>query len=286
MTGCRRIQPLLEVHVDGELSPEKALEVEQHLAECSVCPERLRLMWSVKQSTRHVVQSSAEARPAAELSVLRDRIAQAMAKERERERQNQLPARPLSWRGMAPLAAAAGIALALGVLGQGQNQSKSPGVAASNGSRGADAVGVDTQSIEELIDQLLEHHVKPPATQVVTEPDLLQGFEPEVGVPVHLPSLKQYGAHWVGGRVVPVRNRHAASLRYKVHGHNVTLYVYDSHRFPLRVELEPRVVDNEPVYVGTRRGYSIAAVEQRGLGYAVATDLAPLESAEIVASIH
>ena len=52
-----------------------------------------------------------------------------------------------------------------------------------------------------------------------------------------------------------------------------------------RATLEPRVVRNQPVYVGSRRGYSIAAREQRGLGYAVATDLDDRESAELVASI-
>jgi len=48
----------------------------------------------------------------------------------------------------------------------------------------------------------------------------------------------------------------------------------------------PRVVCNVPVYVGNRRGYSIAAVEERGIGYAIASDLSDRESAELVASIH
>jgi len=46
------------------------------------------------------------------------------------------------------------------------------------------------------------------------------------------------------------------------------------------------VVRNLPVYVGSRRGYSIAALEKRGVGYAVATDLDDRESAELVASIQ
>jgi anti-sigma factor RsiW len=120
----------------------------------------------------------------------------------------------------------------------------------------------------------------------VTEPSLIERFEPRVGVPVRLPSLQAYGARWEGGSVVPVRNRHAASFRYRLDGHRVTLYVYDASHLPLRVRLEPRVVHNAPVFVGTRRGYSIAAVERRGVGYAVATDLEQKESAELVASIH
>ena len=37
---------------------------------------------------------------------------------------------------------------------------------------------------------------------------------------------------------------------------------------PIEVKLKPRVVRNEPVYVGSRRGVSIAATEHRGVGYA------------------
>ena len=104
-------------------------------------------------------------------------------------------------------------------------------------------------------------------------------------MPVKVPSLSQYGAEWEGGSVVSMakQSRRAASLRYKLDGHRLTVYVYDASRFPLRATLEPRVVRNMPVYVGTRRGYSIAAAEKRGVGYAVATDLDDTESAEIVA---
>jgi hypothetical protein len=40
------------------------------------------------------------------------------------------------------------------------------------------------------------------------------------------------------------------------------------------------------VFVGTKSGYSVAAIENRGVGYAIATDLPLLESAELVAAIH
>jgi hypothetical protein len=50
--------------------------------------------------------------------------------------------------------------------------------------------------------------------------------------------------------------------------------------------LEPRVVHDVPIHVGAHRGNSIAAREQHGVGYAVATDLTGDESAELVAAIH
>ena len=81
------------------------------------------------------------------------------------------------------------------------------------------------------------------------------------------------------------RRRPVASLRYNLSGHRVTVYVYDAARIPLRTKLKPRVVRNVPIYVGFRRGYSIAATEnERGVGYAVASDLDDSESAELVAA--
>jgi anti-sigma factor RsiW len=140
-------------------------------------------------------------------------------------------------------------------------------------------------SVEQLLDELVDYHAAPPAPQI-TEASLVPDLEPEVGVPVHLPELAQYGARWEGGSVVPVRNQRAAVFRYRLSEHPVTIYVYNSGRVPLRGALEPRVVRDTAVHVGERRGYSIAALEQRGVGYAVATDLDGNESAELVASLH
>jgi hypothetical protein len=69
-------------------------------------------------------------------------------------------------------------------------------------------------------------------------------------------------------------------------GHHVTLYVYNSSRVPIETRLKPITVRNEPVYVGSRRGVSIAATEHRGVGYAIATDLNDDESAELVAAVY
>jgi anti-sigma factor RsiW len=280
MNQCRRLLPLLEPFVDGELEPDKVIEVEQHLVECKLCAERVRLNAAMRLSTRRAVHAAVQ--PSA---AFRERLTAALQAEHERSGfvAGEARGKLLPWRTIVPVAAAAAFTMvyaASTVDRSGAQAAVAPG---------SDTLGTMTmKSVEQLVDELVNDHANGRAPQV-TEPSMVTKLEPEVGVPVRLPSLQQYGARWEGGSVVPVRNQRAAALRYYLNdGHRVTLYVYDSNRCPLRAtsSLEPRVVRNLPIYVGTRRGYSIAAREQRGLGYAVATDLDDRASAELVASIH
>jgi len=274
MSSCRHVAAMLDAHVDGELSPEQAVTVDAHAADCASCGARLRLEHSVRSSLRRAVYEAS----APSLS-FQDRLAQSLAAERERlgsatdhvSRRGAM----LSWSTIVPLATAAAFALVWA------SKEKHP----TNRPPVSTAAAVAEPSVDQLLDDLVDRHIEP-STPAVLEPMDLANFEPEVGVPVKLPSLQQYGARWEGGRVVPVRNQRAASLRFRVSGHRMTLYVYNSERFPLKNRLEARVVKNEPVYVGWKRGYSIAATDHHGVGYAIASDLDDQENAEMVASLH
>jgi anti-sigma factor RsiW len=274
-SSCRQTVPLLEAFSDEELAPDMLLEVEQHLVDCATCTERVRLNQALRVSMRNAVRNSAPVMPGFE-----ERIAAALRAEAAREEaidgvveREARHHHMLSWRSVVPVAAAAALTLVW---------------AASTGTRPTPGQNAYSQAenADQLLEELVDHHMKALGPQV-TEPALLSQLEPEVGVPLSLPSLKDYGARWEGGSVVPVsNNQHAASLRYMMGGHRVTLYVYNSSRVPIETRLKPRVVRNEPVYVGSRRGVSIAATEHRGVGYAVATDLNPDESAELVAAVY
>jgi anti-sigma factor RsiW len=280
MNQCRRVLPLLEAFEDGELAADQVLEVEQHLVDCEVCAARVRFGHGLKLSTRNAVQRAIS--PSAGFE---QRLRAALAAERERETQAREHLHDvrgaLPWRTIVPVAAAAAFTLAWAAsTNDGKQQGRVPSELAASALSGS-----STATVDQLIEEFVNYHANAPAPDV-TEPNLIPKLEPEVGMPVRLPSLQQYGARWEGASVVPVRNQRAASFRYRLDGHRVTLYVYNSARFPLRATLEPRVVRNLPVYVGSRRGYSIAALEKRGVGYAVATDLDDRESAELVASIQ
>ncbi len=283
MTECRRVQAILEAFADGELSPDRVLEAEEHIERCELCSERLRFDYAVRISTQRVVR--AVVAPEA----LRARIGAALVAERVREHADDsvrrtrptAPMRWLPWRGILPLATAAAVVLLWASL---RAPSGSP-VVTQAAVHSMPTSGSPTHRLEQLLEDFVDHHSRAPKPQI-TEPSLVSQLEPQVGVPLRVPALSQYGAYWEGGGVVaPERGPRAVSLRYRLGNHRITVYVYDSSRFPLRATLEPRVVRNLPVYVGARRGYSIAAAERRGIGYALATDLGYDESAELAAAL-
>jgi anti-sigma factor RsiW len=275
--SCHHFVPLLEPFRDGELSPSEVVEVEQHVSECERCGERVRLGEALRGSLKQVVRSEAQVTTAFE-----ERIRLALAAELDREgrldpaREAQLPM--LSWRTILPIAAAAAVVMVWAA--SANNRTKD--VASAQASMYQSSAPA---SVEKLLEDLVRNHERSSAPEI-TERSLLPELETEIGVPVRIPNFRQYGARWEGVSVVPVSNQRAASLRYRIAGHRLTVYVYDASRFPVRTTLQQRVVRDEPVYVGSRHGVSIAATERQDVGYAVATDLNKDESAELVASIY
>jgi anti-sigma factor RsiW len=280
MSACRQYVPMLDPFCDGELSPVQVVEVEAHLMECERCAERVRLAEAVRFSLKDVVRKDAPISDAFE-----ERIRLALGAEREREERLSAPhdthhLRMLSWRSIMPIAAAAAV-----VMVYAASANNRPSDVASSSRSGMYQASTPA-SVEKLLEDLVKYHERSTGPQF-TEPTLLPQVESEVGVPVRLPNFKSYGARWEGLSVVPVSNQRAASLRYRIAGHKLTVFVYDSARVPVRATLKQRMVRDEPVYVGSRHGVSIAATERsNGIGYAVATELNGDESAELVASIY
>jgi anti-sigma factor RsiW len=275
---CRSAAPFLEAFRDGELAPERVLEVEQHLSECAHCVERVRFSEAVRQSLRSQTRTSA---PVSEAFQARVAAALEAARQREWESTAEVTGRS-RWfgsRNVTPLAFAAGLAVWF------LNQAPSGTAERTGATPISEGKLSDTKSLDELIEELVDRHVE---SRPDSGPELLPEAERQVGVPVYIPSFRQYGGRWEGVSVVPVSQHRgaAASLRYKLGGHRVTLYVYDSKRFPVMNRLQQRMVGKEPVYVGVRRGYSIGATERRGVGYALASDLTEPETAELVAGLN
>jgi anti-sigma factor RsiW len=276
--SCERLSSLWETYLDGELPAPQMLELQVHLDGCSDCAEAVAFSQAIRRSARQL------ASPDALVSErFRARLSQALIVEARQERENQKSTRArrslrtLTGWGLAVMGAAAAVAL---------STLRSGTLSAPAG----DALPEQQASMElapdEVLDRLIDYHTAPPPPQV-TEAKLVPEMERAVGVRMPLPSLMQYGAEWQGGSVIRVRrDQPAAYLRYRtLDDHSVTLYVYNASRIPLHAVLRPRMLREEPVYEGYRRGYTIAAQTHHGVGYAVATDLDELRSAELVHAI-
>lgn len=269
-TPCRAVGRLVESFLDGELDPSQVLEVEKHTQSCVTCRERVALDGAIRAGVREVVAASNPS-PNLRARVTASMVAQRWAVE-SASGSSALP----TW-GAWIVGLAAAVAAVVGIQGRGRQQDAEDAARVREASVGTH-VGLDA-----MLDQFVDWHARPLPPEI-TNPKDLPGFEPYVGVPVHAPALARIGARLLGGRILPVQKQHvAAMLQYTLDGgHRISIYVYD----PRRVEAPPsklrtKVIGTEPVYVGRLRGWSIAAAERRGVGYAVASDLDDEESAEL-----
>ncbi|WP_437526659.1 zf-HC2 domain-containing protein [Sorangium sp. So ce726] len=278
--SCSRFDYALSAYVDGELDPDHAVDLESHLVQCPPCFEQVRLLRSLRTSLKR-------ARPSGCPDALRARVAAAVAHEQARgtarDAAQSVEARPrLVHMGYAiALAAAAGVVFVVGVARRPDAPADAAKAAASRAA--IDLAGAE--SVEVLLDDLVTQHAQPLPPET-TNPEDLPRFDPFVGVPVRRPQFQSIPANFMGARVHTMRDRRAALLQFVVRGnHRVTVYMFNSRAVPVQKAqpiLQPRVVRERPVYVGNINGYSVAAAERSGVGYALASDLGDDVSTQLV----
>jgi anti-sigma factor RsiW len=266
---CRAIRRSVESYLDGELDPSQVVEVEQHTSGCATCRERVMLDRAIRLGVRRVARTDG-ARPS-----LRQRAFASMDAERQRSERGARSVGVSKKVGWVVAAAAAGLAITgLEEVGNRRSRAEEPPL--------PDSVSRASVGLDGMLDQFVDWHARPLPPEITNANDL-PGFEPYVGVPVRAPVLSIFGARLLGGRILPVKEERAAMLQYTLAGgHRISIYVYDPHRIrtnPSR--LRQKVIGSEPVYIGHVRGWSVAAAEQRGVGYAIASDLNEEESAEL-----
>jgi anti-sigma factor RsiW len=273
MTGhaCRDHARLLGSYLDGELGAAKLMEIDEHVGGCETCREEVHLLRAMRGSLKRVVRSASP-------TSLRDRIGNAMTAERARN-EAEVPVVPAvaglpTWRSLVPLATAAAIAIAWG-----------------GGARGVERTAVSVAGADLLAEFVDEHrHPLPPDA---LSPREVRGLEQYVGFPVSPGNFERAGAHLVGGRVLSLMPaQRAAMIQYVVgsgdHERRLSVFVYDAQKIPEvgAANLAPRAVGTAEVRVGREKGYSVAAIQRAGVGYLIASDLDPDQSAELAATVY
>jgi anti-sigma factor (TIGR02949 family) len=187
--SCRQVVALLDAFLDGELPPEEVFDVEQHLSTCDACTERERFETALRGSVKR--SAIADAVPSAGFE---GRLAGALRAERERILELKSVAPPSRPRRTAVLplllaaAATFGFVTWLNRHVGGDPVLVAEPIASQSGS--LSRVPAAQMNPEQVLEELVDYHAAPPEPQI-TEPGQVLKLQPEVGVPVRLPALKQ-----------------------------------------------------------------------------------------------
>jgi anti-sigma factor RsiW len=281
MDECLRFSASMAPYVDGELDAGHAVDMEAHVIGCDGCAERIALLRAVRQSMK---RTNARC-PAA----LRARIEATIAAEQERAVVSHGPtpdAAPapnlIRLRHAVGLAAAAGVVFAMGMSRYLQAQAPVGDLAL------ASATATET-GIDSLLDTLIALHAHPFQPDTMDQ-EQLPRFDPLLGVRVTRPAFQPFGARFQGARMHAVSDRGSLlQLQYAMpdgktaDGKHLTMYIFNPHVVSVHASrLQQRMVRQRPILVGRLRGYSVAALEQSGVGYAVASDFDQDESTKMV----
>ena len=311
MTTCREFAAWLDTFVDGELPVDRAVDAECHASECPSCTERVRFQRAFRASIKHVVRGQIGS-----TSSLEQRIAGALIAERTSHQVNactrtnsknqvSFPQRQpmlrstnvgpsnvvhsnvgaanavastnswgsLRWRTLLPLAAAAAGAILFAGF---QRQAPIPNTWQAGSS------DLRLSELDSYLDQMVSRHLA-----ARRQPQAIQ-FSPEerLDPPFQLPPFQDM-RNASDPYLTPTAALSAlrgTSSAYQVCGHRVTFFAYEAAAAPLRARLEGHSLRGHVVYVGRRQGYSVATVEEGPVGYAMTSDMPPLESADLIAS--
>jgi anti-sigma factor RsiW len=267
---------MLGSYLDGELEASTLVEMDQHVGACDGCREAVLLHRAMRGSLKQVIRGAAP-------EGLRSRIENAMMAERARARagvEGAFAGAPLgglgTWRTVVPVAAAAALALAWGAVNRGTPVGPTHEVKAG--------------LADDLLQELVAEHSQPLPPEA-TNAEAVRALQRWVGVPVRPASFERAGAHLVGGRVMSFRPERAAMMQFVVGvgdaARRVSVYVYDAQKMPeAPASLAPRAVGTAEVRVGREKGYSVAATQREGVGYLLASDLDPEQTAQFAAMVY
>lgn len=298
--SCRVVRRHLDALVDGELDGNVQVDFETHLAGCPICrehaafskavkttvkeelgsvraPEHLRLR--VLTAIQSAVPPGGRPRPPVDPHAASPGGAEAedaegaydvhpgqgsRAQGRSRVRVWMLPARYA-----VPAAAAAVLVIALG---------------ARTDDSDSDEAAMAVASVPLLEDVVRRHSSEHPA-EVEGPPQQVVGwFRGKLEFPVR-PVEFDHRQHvrFMGARISNVRDRDAAAFYYEVHGHRVTVMVFEPPQHMLHgvetVNVHGRVLSYRRVH-----GYTVPVVQHDGLTYAFTGDLDSQAMIQLAAS--
>jgi anti-sigma factor RsiW len=242
---CAGVARFVDTYLDGEFGELERGEVEAHLGECERCRMRVRSQSEWRQAIRR--SAPREIAPEALRARLQLGLRQA-ERQAESEERGLLPLlrrhRRRAVLALLPVAAAAGVLLVLGSA---------------------------RMHAQQVARDVIAKHRRNLPIEVAGEADQLRRwYADKVDFPVRPPRLE--GAALRGGRIANVSDRQAAYLVYDANGNKVSVFIFDPGDLPLDAA-HKTTIHNQEVYLDEERGYNVAFYRDRGVGYAIASDL-------------
>jgi mycothiol system anti-sigma-R factor len=244
---CAGISRFVDTYLDGEFAETDRAEFEAHLGDCESCRGKVRGQAEWKQAIKEAAPR--EQAPAA----LRNRVARSIARE----------SKPmLSWRAWAVRAMPAAAAVGLVATFMVSKVQWSP-------------VAAD----------VVAKHQKPMPIEISGGPDALRKwYADKVDFPVRVPPLcRQAACSLRGARISSVGDKPAAYLVYDINGDKVSVFIFDASDLPIETRRKA-VIGNHEVYFDQEHGYNVALYRDRGVGYAIASDLDQDQMIKLVSS--
>ena len=248
---CDQVVRFADAFVDGEFTGAERCEIEDHLGACDGCAAQVR----TQAEFRHRIKQTGPKEIAPDL--LRQRIAQQLSKNAVAARRKQT--RRLLMVASIPAAAALVIA----------------------------AWHRPIYPQAQLADIVRKHSRNLPVEISGNNDAVKKWYADKVNFPVSPPRLSMAKGEVAlrGGRLAQIGDHEAAYLVYDASGNKVSVFIFDPGDEALEVpRRQPMMIDNRPVYIDAERGYNVARYRDRGVGYAIASDLGEDDMLKLVSS--
>jgi mycothiol system anti-sigma-R factor len=243
---CAGISRFVDTYLDGEFAETDRAEFEGHLSDCEVCRSKVRVQAEWKAAIKAAAPH--EQAPAA----LRNRVMRSIARE----------AKPmLTWRQWAVRAMPA--AAAVGLI--------------------ATFMISKVQWSPVATDVVAKHQRNLPLEITGGSEQVRKWYADKVDFPVRVPQFRNVPAAFRGARLASIGDKQAAYLVYEVNGDKVSVFIFDATDLPIETRRKT-VIGNREVYFDQEHGYNVALFRDRGVGYAIASDLDQDQMVKLVSS--
>lgn len=273
-TTCRVVKRHVDALVDGELDSSAQIDFERHLSGCVICREHAMFAQSMKRATKATL-GGVKAPEHLRLRVL-------TALDSAPRRVSVIPATAAPARAPAPprhdsrlaryaLPAAAVAVVALGFATQTDESQET--------------VSLQAASVPVFEDVVRRHEREHPPEVSGSPSQMASWFQRKLEFPARPVDFGRSDAQLIGARLSNVRERDAAAFYYRVHGHRVTVMVFEPPPDTFRGAEHVRM-DGQDLYYRTVHGYTVPMMQMGGLTYAFTSDLDRDAMFHLAASAH